>query len=213
MFFTVANVMLPHAQNPLIFVLFICGMPLDSIDSMVFEAGGHNFRFRTLQKEDREQLIHFANRNQGIINGPFPVTTEALTKGNAHAEKWISEKIKNAKEDKGLICVIENSVSKQIIGYVSAFQFDWRIPKCEIAWLVDVQFQRRGIALTCCKYLLGFLNSESGMQKIICRIDPKNLASIELAKKLNFYKEGTHKRDFRDGYGRLLDVDYFALLT
>lgn len=188
-------------------------MSLEKIRPLLFEAGTQKFRLRLLAKSDRDELVRFAKRNEGIINGPFPVTTEALTKGNTRAEKWINEKLDNVKDDKGVVLVIESIENARIIGYLSGFLFDWRVPKCEIAWMVDSDFQRKGIATTCCNYFLNFLIDECDLQKIICRIDPKNAASLLLAKKMNFVQEGLHKRDFRDGYGRLLDVCYYARLT
>jgi ribosomal-protein-serine acetyltransferase len=187
-------------------------MSLDRINTLVFTAGNQKIRLRPINKSDKEAMVQFAKRNLGIINGPFPVTTEALTKGNAQAERWISEKISNSQEEKGVVCIIEAVENSRIIGYISAFMFDWRIPKCEIAWMVDSDFQRKGIASACCSYVLSFLTEDCGLQKVICRIDPKNKASLELAKKMHFVQEGVHKRDFRDGYGRLLDVCYYALL-
>lgn len=187
-------------------------MSLERISPLLFEAGGKKFRLRPLEMSDQEALVKFAKRNFGVINGPFPVTTEALTKGHRQAEAWIREKVNHCKEDKGIVLLIEHLGDSRITGYVSAFMFDWRIPKCELAWMVDANFQRKGIATICCRYILDFLTDELGLQKIICRIDPKNTASVMLAEKLKFVREGHHRRDFRDGYGRLLDVSYFALL-
>lgn len=187
-------------------------MSLNRIGVLEFEAGEQKFRFRPLVKKDQDELIKFAKRNQGVINGPFPVTTEALTRGSGPASKWIDDKISQSTDEKGLVCVIETADNKRVIGYISAFLFDWRVPKCEIAWMVDSEFQRKGIATMCCKFMLDFLVHECDMQKVISRIDPKNTASVVLAGKLGFEAEGHHKKDFRDGFGRLLDVDYYALL-
>jgi RimJ/RimL family protein N-acetyltransferase len=186
---------------------------LAAFPAIVFEVRNKKMALRPVQKSDRAALVQFANEQCETLHGPFPATTSALRGKKSEVNFWLSTRLENFRDRKGVFCVIEDSESMKIIGFVSAFQFEWRTPKCELSWFVAPEAQRQGIAEKCCRHMIAYLFSELGLNKILCRISPENDGSIRLAEKLSFQKEGLHRRDFRDGHDNLLDVLYFGLLA
>jgi RimJ/RimL family protein N-acetyltransferase len=190
-----------------------CKVSLASFQPLVFRVENNSLLLRPVLRSDREALQKFAEGNAEALTGPFPITIAALLGRRSETASWLANKIENVQDRKGIFCVIEDTSSREIIGFVSAFQFEWRTPKCEISWMVSNHLQRKGVAHECCSYMVRYLFQEVGVNKILCRINPANEPSIQLATKLGFQKEGLHLRDFRDGNDNLLDVLYFGLLA
>lgn len=100
----------------------------------------------------------------------------------------------------------------EVIGFLSAFNFDWRVPKCELAWMVDKDYEGKGIMKKGIETFIQFLFEACLLEKIICRTEPYNVRSNKLAEKLGFKQEGLHAADFRNGHNKLVDVQYWGLL-
>jgi len=167
---------------------------------------------RPIHRTDRTSIAQFAEKNSESLRGPFPITHESLTGKRSAIAGFVSQKLENSREGRGLFCVIQELKQLEIVGFVSAFQFEWRTPKCEMSWMLDSRFEGQGIARYSCSHVIRYLQIQAKLLKIICRISPENAASIQLAERLGFVNEGMHKRDFRDGNDNLLDVLYFGLL-
>jgi RimJ/RimL family protein N-acetyltransferase len=177
-----------------------------------FSKGNVSYVLRLIHKSDRSSIAQFAVKNGENLRGPFPVTYESLTGKRSSIASFVSQKLENAREGKGMFCVIQEMQQMEIVGFVSAFQFEWRTPKCEMSWMLDKRFEGLGIARYSCTQVIRYLQNQARLLKIICRISPENATSIQLAERLGFANEGMHKRDFRDGNDNLLDVLYFGLL-
>lgn len=186
-------------------------MTLEKIPAKFFELQTLQLEFRLINKTDSEEFYNFIQRNKSTFLGPFPITCNSILRGLNHTKQWINSKALEWKENKSAIYIVQNRTTREIIFMVSVFGFDWRVPKCEIAWMLDTQFESLGIAHHSVQLVIQNLLQHSGLQKIICRIEPKNQRSIALANRLGFQQEGLHHLDFRDGNGQLVDVEYFGL--
>lgn len=186
-------------------------MSLKPFPAEYFTLKNTKFVLRALVRQDREMLAGFASEFGEELRAPFPMTHAALLGKKSSVAGFVRQKLELFEESKGLFCVIQKLETAEMVGFVSAFQFEWRTPKCEISWMVSSKFARHGIAAYCSKRLIQYLQLQ-GLQKTICRISPENAASIGLAEKLGFVREGLHRRDFRDGNDNLLDVLYFGKL-
>ena len=154
-------------------------------------------------------MIRFLTDNRSHFEGPFPVTVENVLKSNTSARNWLNDKLAGRSDSKNQFCVVRNA-KREVIFAMMALNFDWRVPRCEIAWMLDKNHSGQGIARVCCTELMKYLVQECGVNKIIARVDPLNQRSMNLALKLGFVQEGVHKSDFRDGFGKLIDVCYMA---
>ena len=187
-------------------------MSFEDFKPVYFSKDNIPFVIRPIHKTDRSSIALFAQKNSDNLRGPFPLTHESLTGKRSSIASFVNQKLENCKEGKGLFCVIQELKNLEIVGFISAFQFEWRTPKCEMSWMLDQRFEGQGIARYACTQMIRYLQYQAKLQKIICRISPENTTSIQLAERLGFVNEGLHKRDFRDGHDNLLDVLYFGLL-
>lgn len=187
-------------------------MQLITFPSQHLTIAAGRFFLRPVEEKDYKALFHFIKNNAGIFRGPFPITVEAILKDETSAKKWIREKIEAWRENRSMVCVAEDEEQHKIVFFTSAFNFDWRVPKCEMAWMLDDAYEKKGLATTFTQIVVDFLMDSCGVNKLVCRIEPDNERSAALAKRLGFEQEGIHKNDFRDGNDRLVNVAYFGLL-
>src|SRR5690606_16406030 len=90
--------------------------------------------------------------------------------------------------------------------------FDRYVRKCEISYFVDKNHVNKGYATRAIKEIINYIFSRTDMEKIYCRIDPENLASIRVAEKVGFVKEGHLRNEFRTGDDRIIDIFYFGII-
>jgi ribosomal-protein-serine acetyltransferase len=89
--------------------------------------------------------------------------------------------------------------------------FDRFVKKCEVSYFIDRNFEGKGWATKAIREVIEYVFSKMDMEKIYCRIDPENLASIRVAEKCGFQLEGRLRREFRTGEGDIIDVLYYGI--
>lgn len=186
-------------------------MPLRRFKTQEIEPKNGIFLLAPIGVEYAPGFLHFLQTNAQYFTGPFPITMEKASHSLPACKNWIREKVQMQMDGSGLALLVLNA-NTDVIGFVSAFHFDWRVPKCELAWMLDKQHEGHGIINTALTRLIDFLFEECNVEKIICRVQPENTKSRQLAQKLNFREEGMHISDYRDGHNQLVDVIYFGLL-
>ncbi|MBL7810794.1 MAG: GNAT family N-acetyltransferase [Bacteroidetes bacterium] len=186
-------------------------MALAPFKNLSFVCNNRELELCTLHSLHANGLHRFIQSNFNRFIGPFPVTATSLNISLAEARGWVAEKRSQNRENKALqlVCSIP---SGEVVAMVSAFNFDWRTPRCEVSYMVDKEWEGTGLASFCLKQLIEHLQSQCGVIKILCRVDPENHRSLRLAESLGFQREGLHRCDFRNGHGRLLDVVYYGLV-
>jgi ribosomal-protein-serine acetyltransferase len=184
-----------------------------SFPSEYFEHQTLMLELHAVRIKDSGDFHAFIMRNLENVRVPFPLTTDAVLQGLTETKLWIQRKILDQDEGRSLMVLVRNRYTQEIVFIFSAFGFDWRLPKCEVAWMIDQKHEGLGIATFVADKLIRYLFKEHGLNKIICRIEPGNLKSEKLADRLHFKKEGTHTKDFRNGNNQLVDVNYYGLWT
>lgn len=85
----------------------------------------------------------------------------------------------------------------------------WQWP--EIGYGIDPAFWGRGLAREAVSAVIGYMFGERpAIDAITARVDPRNVASIGLLKRLGFAQTGYGEKDFLYGE-EWLDTAYFAL--
>lgn len=125
------------------------------------------------------------------------------------AQEWARQKMQMQAEDQGLV-LLTITPDGIVAGCVTAFHFDWRVPKCELAWMVDEAYEGAGLISASLRQLIGFLEQACEVKKLLCRTVPGNERSAWVARACGFTEEGMHRRDFRDGHGELVDVVFWG---
>lgn len=186
-------------------------MAISKLKKEIFAHNGLSLEMRSVEVADAEKIYHFILRNKRTLAAPFPVTTESVLAGIKSTRAWIRRKRQDFEFNRGFIVLVCDAATADVIFIFSAFGFDWRVPRCEISWMLDEQFYGKGIAKEVTSKMIQKLFTEMDVFKVICRIEPGNERSKNLAKNLNFVYEGTHFKDFRNGLNQLVDVEYYGL--
>ncbi len=99
----------------------------------------------------------------------------------------------------------------QLCGFIGVMSFDPRVPRAELGYFIERNMQRKGITRDAIRLMCAWCFGTLKCSKVIARISPENEHSRNLVLQLGFEYEGTLKNDFRNGFNRLIDVEYYAL--
>lgn len=187
---------------------FVPYMPLPAFQKKLIIVRDNPVQFRLLEKGDGEAMHIFITENIERFRSPFPKTTTDVVKGEKESRKWVRAKLLNFKTKSSLILL--GMEKNRIVFWGSAFNFEWKVPKCEIAYMVDRRWEGKGLGTEGCRQLMSYLWNKCKLEKILCRVDPRNKGSMALAQKLGFEKEGLLRNDFRNGDGELIDTVYMG---
>lgn len=164
---------------------------------------------RPILLSDLNTFFDLVERNRTYLSAFFPKTVETVQDPESCAE-FILDKILRYDRRESYLLVIEKE--GQLIGMVSLKEVNWKESKSEIAYFVDEACQGQGIMTQALDWLKSFSFEELGLDKIYARISPGNPASKRVVEKNGFKFEGLICKDFRNGKGDLVDVEYFALV-
>lgn len=172
------------------------------IDSVIIEPVTRNDDegFFQLVDDERERLSLF-----------FPNTTGRSTDVKA-TRRYLKELIDMAERREYFCFVMRDLENGPPIGAVFLKGFDWNIPKCETAYFISSIYENLGLTSLGLVWATDFAFSQLGVNKVYARIVPDNLASIRVAEKCGFAREGLLRHDFRTSDDRLLDVYLYGKL-
>lgn len=168
-------------------------------------------KVRLIEKEDFEELYNLIERNRERLLMYFPKTSVTI-KDLDKAKKFVKQKVKQALEREQFCFVISLYSNNTIIGMVMVKNIDWTIPKGELAYFIDENYEGIGITSNAVKYVVEYCFKELEMEKLYIKFNPENVGSKRVAIKNGFEKEGFLKREFRTGLGELSDVERYGLL-
>ena len=60
----------------------------------------------------------------------------------------------------------------------------------ELGYMIAPELQNRGYATEVCRFIIDYARENTDFEELYCRIDERNVASVRLAKKLGFVKNG-----------------------
>ena len=106
---------------------------------------------------------------------------------------------------------IELKESKKLVGTCGFFSFSKDDKKAEMGYELNKNFQGQGIMSEAIRLILDFIFSATDINRIEAFIEPPNLASQNLVKKIGFVKEAD-LREYELCRGSLIDISLWALL-
>lgn len=165
---------------------------------------------RVITSGDIEPFYFLVHQNRDRLNTYFPMTV-FHTNTLAQTRQYILDKIREARNQDFLLMMIHNEHGK-LIGMMHIKHFDRFARKCEISYFIDEHHQNKGYATRAIREMIEYIFSRTDMEKIFCRIDPENAASIRVAEKSGFQMEGRLRKEFRTGNGDIVDVLYYGIL-
>jgi len=114
-------------------------------------------------------------------------------KTDTQAKEYI-QNILNGYENKYFVrwCV-ESKKSNKVIGLLAIHHFDFRNYNAQIGYILNKSYWRENIMSTVLKEIIKYIFNETEIYRLEANIHPDNKASIKLAEKLGFTKEGLKK--------------------
>ena len=100
----------------------------------------------------------------------------------------------------------------KVIGDLTISSFSFKNLFCEIGWIINKRYQKKGYAYEATSKFIQYLFEKVGFHRIEVSIWEGNTSSLNLAKKLNFQLEGTLK-EARFKNDRFVDVYCLGLLN
>ncbi len=169
----------------------------------------NHIKIRPIKEADYQGLFTLVQNNKKHFIRYFPIAC-ANTQTIELAKKYVDNLVVRAANK---TMYAHGIFSKSIlIGIILIRDIDWEIPKGEIAYSLDKEYQGKGIMTHATKLTISHCFEELKMHKLFLRASPINLASVRIAEKCGFQREGLLREDFKIETGELVDHIYFGLL-
>jgi len=106
--------------------------------------------------------------------------------------------------------VIISKEENKFIGLIDVKNIDWNVPKAEIGYFIDSNYEGKGVISKSLGYVIKHLIQTYQFKKLLCRVNSKNQGSINVAIKNNFQLEGTIRNDYRTTNNEIVDLNYYG---
>lgn len=166
-------------------------------------------QIRPIHTDDAPVFFNLIEKNREYLQNYFPQTLVAV-RDPASSLEFIEEK--NRQFERREMCLFVVVLETKLVGMLSLKTIDWSVPKAELAYFIDRDFQGRGIVTQGVSWLTAYGFDELGLEKVYARVSPSNMASKRILEKNAFSLEGFFRADFRSGRGELMDSEYYGLL-
>jgi RimJ/RimL family protein N-acetyltransferase len=125
--------------------------------------------------------------------------------------QWFDNGMHLAGRDSALHLMMLDRASGRIVGSIGMFHIDWQVGSAEIGYGVRSDARNQGYATEALAAVARWALTEGGIQRAFLTANTDNLASIRVAEKAGFHREGTMRRAGREDDG-LHDMALFSLL-
>jgi RimJ/RimL family protein N-acetyltransferase len=125
---------------------------------------------------------------------------------------WLADGAhRSRREGTDLHLMMLDRAAAAIVGSIGLFHADWEVRSAEIGYGVRSGERGKGYASEALRAVAGWALTEGGIQRAWLTANTDNLASIRVAEKAGFRREGTLRRAGLEDDG-LHDLAVFALL-
>ncbi|MEO6488395.1 MAG: GNAT family protein [Ferruginibacter sp.] len=169
------------------------------------------FSFRLLSKGDEESFFQLVDSNRGRLENFFAGTV-ARNKDLSETTLFVSDVLeKIANNIYFPFVIIENELEK-IVGYIDVKNIDWNIPKGELGFFIDQNFEGKGIVKKILSKVIRHCMDDMKFNKLFLRTHELNAGTRHVAEKNGFKVEGIIRNDYRTTDGKLVDLIYYGLV-
>ena len=166
---------------------------------------------RLIRESDARDLFRLIDNNRARLKNDFPITTDSIMDLSS-TQRYIKNKIGQFVQKSFFYYILIHRKAQKIIGVVMVKDFDWRVPKGEMAYFLAADYEGHGLMYEGAKAVIEKCFEQLELTRLFLRIVPENTRSITLAERLGFVKEGHLRQAYRNGDGHLSDMLYFGLL-
>jgi RimJ/RimL family protein N-acetyltransferase len=170
---------------------------------------------RAFRATDASELLHLYQSNRERLSDSFPKSVASLIDEDT-ARIYIQGKATEWEAGTGFwygILSRFNPGEPRLIGQVQIKNVDWELSRAEIAYLLDREFEGRGLMSEALSLILEACFDSLGLNKVFLRAIVGNDRSSKLAQRFGFIKEGTLREEFLTLDGKRVDLNYFGMLS
>lgn len=171
-----------------------------------------NFEIRPICIEDSSKYHLFVDQNKGRLTKYFPKTLNA-NKDISSTTAHIVERLRLAEKKDFFTFIILDNLLDKIVGTIFIKDLDWTIPKGELGFFIDKDYEGKGITTNAVSIISRHCFQSMGLNKVFMRIAEDNISSRRVAEKNQFKVEGVLRKDFKTSEGKLIDVMYYGLIN
>jgi RimJ/RimL family protein N-acetyltransferase len=132
--------------------------------------------------------------------------------GPAEVPEWLAEGVqRQPREGAGAHLMMLDPAAGRIVGSIGLFHADWEVGSAEIGYGVRRDARGQGYATEALAAVARWALAEGGLRRAWLTASTDNLASVRVAEKAGFRREGTLRRAAVEDDG-LHDLAVFALL-
>ena len=165
----------------------------------------------------RLELREYGDGDDGLVRGLLGHgVPEALPPGAPSdpdgVTGWLADGAQRARQEgTGLHLMMLDRAAGQIVGSIGLFHADWEVRSVEIGYGVRADERGQGYASEALGAVARWALTEGGIQRAWLTANTDNVASIRVAEKAGFHREGTLRRAALEDDG-LHDLAIFSLL-
>lgn len=140
-----------------------------------------NLKLEQLQVEDAPRLFELTEKDREYLSEflPWPEFTKVVEDSRAFIESTLKDRSENSEYGYGI------KYKNIVYGHISLMYInDGKDP--EIGYWIASEMSGKGLTTTVAKTIENLAFDTLGFEKVIIRVDPKNVASNRIAEKLEF---------------------------
>lgn len=174
-----------------------------------------SFRSPVIRSE-RLDLREYGASDAGLVHEVLAAEPEALPPGApsdpGDVAGWLADDVhRSRREGTGVHLMMLDRTAGKIVGSIGLFHADWEVRSVEIGYGVRGDERGKGYASEALSAVARWALTEGGVQRAWLTANTDNIASVRVAEKAGFRREGTLRRAGLEDDG-LHDLAVFSLL-
>jgi len=170
-----------------------------------------NYKLRLITKNDVHSFYKLIQNNLEKLEDTFAGTV-SKTRTLEETKEFIDSALNKIVLKLYYPFVIIEKSSDNIIGLIDLKNINWDIPKTEIGYFIDSNYEGKGVSTRSLSAIVGYSFNELKMNKLFLRTTKSNIGSQRVAEKNGFEKEGFIKKDYKTTNGEVVDLIYYGLI-
>lgn len=167
-------------------------------------------KLRRFREGDGEAVFNLIERERDRLEPSFPVSVAFVT-SPGRGELFVRRKLTEWYLGSSYSFAIFTQDTDEYIGYLAIKGLDWTVPKADMGYYLANSHARQGLMSEAVTAAIRFAFMEVRLTRVFLRIAPDNLASLKVAEKCGFVREGLLRSDFSPGDRPPQDMVYYGL--
>ncbi|MEU4471463.1 GNAT family N-acetyltransferase [Micromonospora sp. NPDC023888] len=130
----------------------------------------------------------------------------------AEVDEWLTGTVRRRLDGDGVLLALLDAASGEIVGSIGLRDIDWRAGRGEIGYGVRASRRGRGYAATAARVVGRWALTDGGMRRVQLRSRVDNIASLRVAEKAGYQREGTLRMADWDGE-KTHDLAVFSMIS